>query len=275
MNGLNDAEIEIINPQTTRGDIRFAVFDFDGTLSLIREGWQDIMIPMMVHILVATGTKESEESLTEVVKEFVSRLTGKQTIYQMMRLADEVAKRGGHPKEPLAYKHEYHGRLWERIESRVKGLKDGSIDPKTYMVPYADHMLKALQARNVTLFLASGTDLSYVQDEVAALGLSHYFDGGIYGALDKHEDFSKQMLLNEIMTTRGLSGSELLVVGDGYVEIEEGRRVGGITIGVASDEARRSGIDAWKRTRLIEAGADIIIPEFQAWHQLTEYIFEV
>ncbi len=26
-------------------EFRYAVFDFDGTLSLIREGWQSIMIP--------------------------------------------------------------------------------------------------------------------------------------------------------------------------------------------------------------------------------------
>ena len=40
--------IEIINPNIIRGRIRHALFDFDGTLSLIREGWQDVMIPQMV-----------------------------------------------------------------------------------------------------------------------------------------------------------------------------------------------------------------------------------
>ena len=31
-----------------RGQIQHAVFDFDGTLSMVRDGWQDIMVPMMV-----------------------------------------------------------------------------------------------------------------------------------------------------------------------------------------------------------------------------------
>ena len=39
------------------------------------------------------------------------RLNGRQTIYQMIQLADEVTQRGGTPLEPLAYKHRYHDRL--------------------------------------------------------------------------------------------------------------------------------------------------------------------
>ena len=35
--------LEIINPDYSRGRFKFALFDFDGTLSLIREGWQKIM----------------------------------------------------------------------------------------------------------------------------------------------------------------------------------------------------------------------------------------
>ena len=32
-------------------DIRYALFDFDGTISLIRQGWQDIMIPYFTEVL--------------------------------------------------------------------------------------------------------------------------------------------------------------------------------------------------------------------------------
>ena len=85
--------IEIINSDFPRGPFRAAVFDFDGTLSLLRRNWQDVMIPMMVEILAATGTSETREQLREVIEDFVVRLTGKQTIYQMMRLADEIKAR--------------------------------------------------------------------------------------------------------------------------------------------------------------------------------------
>src|SRR3954470_6557297 len=111
---MND--IEILRPDLPRGRFRFALFDFDGTLSLIREGWPQVMIPMMVNVLRATGTSEDTPTLTARVEEFVMRLNGKQTIYQMIQLADEVTKRGGTPLDPLQYKHRYHDLLMERIQ---------------------------------------------------------------------------------------------------------------------------------------------------------------
>ena len=42
------AEIEVLRPDLPRGRFRSVLFDFDGTLSLIREGWPQVMIPMMV-----------------------------------------------------------------------------------------------------------------------------------------------------------------------------------------------------------------------------------
>src|SRR5256712_9967692 len=104
-------EIEVVRPEMPRGRFRSALFDFDGTLSLIREGWPQVMIPMMVDVLRQTGTREDDQTLQSQVEEFVMRLNGKQTIYQMMQLADEVKKRGGQPLEPLAYKRRYHDLL--------------------------------------------------------------------------------------------------------------------------------------------------------------------
>src|SRR5207244_7362236 len=111
---LPGTEIEVLRSDIPRGRFKSVLFDFDGTLSLIREGWPDVMIPMMVRVLRETGTREAESELTQVVEEFVMRLNGRQTIYQMIQLADEVRKRGGGPREPLDYKHEYHDLLWQR-----------------------------------------------------------------------------------------------------------------------------------------------------------------
>src|SRR5437899_7084071 len=101
-------EIEVVRPNLPRGRFRSVLFDFDGTLSLIREGWPQVMIPMMVEELRATGTAETEAALAAAVEDFVMRLNGRQTIYQMMQLAEEVRRRGGQPREPLEYKHRYH-----------------------------------------------------------------------------------------------------------------------------------------------------------------------
>jgi phosphoglycolate phosphatase-like HAD superfamily hydrolase len=272
---FNGTSIEIINNRSDRGEIRFALFDFDGTLSLIREGWQGVMIPMMVEILRETPAHETEDELTSVVTDYVDRLTGRQTIYQMIQLVEEVKKRGGEPLEPLHYKRVYHERLLERIKDRIVGLKKGSLPREEMLVPGSINLLIGLRDRGVTLYLASGTDIFYVQDEVRVLGIADYFNGGIYGALDHYEKFSKQMLIDEILRTYHLHGSQLVTFGDGYVEIEDTKKVGGIAVGVATDEVTRCGINTWKRNRLIGAGADLIIPDYREYQQLLTYLFEL
>ena len=86
--------IEHLRPGASAKDARVALFDFDGTLSTIRSGWVEEMVPMMVEILADLKSGESEAELTELVKEFVGRLTGKQTMYQMIELADNITARG-------------------------------------------------------------------------------------------------------------------------------------------------------------------------------------
>jgi phosphoglycolate phosphatase len=270
---LPETDIELINPDIQRGHVRFALFDFDGTISLIREGWQGVMIPMMVEVLLDTPHHESEAELMQVVTEFVTRLTGKQTIYQMLQLAEEVGKRGGTPRDALDYKHEYLQRLWRRIGDRVADLRAGRKPPEDFIVPGSFDLLAALRERDVTCYLASGTDRPYVLDEAGVLGLPRYFGDHIYGALDDYRNFSKRMVIERILRENNLAGAELVAFGDGFVEIEDTKAVGGIAVGVASNEATRQGIDTWKRSRLIQAGADLIIPDFREHERLTDYLF--
>ncbi len=268
------SSLEIANPNALRGHIRFAVFDFDGTLSLIREGWMGVMIPYFVEVLEQTPQHEGHEELAAVVRDFVERLTGKQTIYQCFQLVDEIQKRGGVACDPLEYKHEYLARLWDRIEHRVAGLKSGAIPAGHMLLRGSRAFLEALQERGVTLYLASGTDLKYVQDEAAALDVDHFFGSHMYAALDKHQDFSKQMIIERILRENDLHGPELVVVGDGYVEIENGKAAGGLALGVASDEANPGGLDEWKRSRLLSAGADAIVRDYADLDGLMKYLFE-
>lgn len=264
---------EILAAAIPRGSIRFALFDFDGTLSVIREGWQGVMIPFMVEELLRTPGAEAPHLVEAMVREYVERLTGKQTIYQMIQLAEEIEKRGGQAREPLEYKQTYHDRLWQRIQHRVAGLKAGAIPPDEMMILGSRAFLQALRDRGVGLCLASGTDIEYVRDEAEALGIAGFFDGGIYGALARYQDFSKQKVIEQILREHRLQGSELLVVGDGYVEIENGKAAGGITLGVASHEPTRGGLDPWKRSRLIGAGADILVTDFAESAALISYLF--
>ena len=266
--------IEIIRQLPERDGVHYALFDFDGTLSLIREGWQAIMIPMMIEILMQTPNHEDKEKITSIVRDFVTQLTGKQTIFQMIRLAEEVEKRGGSAKDPLTYKNEYHERLLERIQYRLDGLRSKRIQPEDYLVPGATSILEGLRSRQVKCYLASGTDEKYVLDEAELLHLTPYF-AGIYGAQDDYVNFSKKMVIRRIIAENHLSGPEFVAFGDGFVEIEDTKSVNGIAVGVATNEAEREGIDEWKRSRLIQAGADLIIPDFRVTESLLQILFPV
>jgi phosphoglycolate phosphatase-like HAD superfamily hydrolase len=265
--------VEILRGDLERGRYRFAVFDFDGTLSLIREGWPDVMIPMMADILQQAGAREPRRELLAKVEEFVMRLNGRQTIYQMIQLAEEVKARGGTPEDPLVYKHRYHELLLARIQGRLDALETGAAHPHDWTVPGSHAMLEALRERGLKLYLASGTDLPFVRREAALLGLAPFFGEHIYGAIDDYKNFSKRMIVERILREHGIRGEELIGFGDGFVEIEEIKRVGGTAIAVASDEVRRQGIHAWKRDRLVRAGADLVIADYRPRDWLLDYLF--
>jgi phosphoglycolate phosphatase len=259
--------MEVLKNGVSARQAKVAIFDFDGTVSLVRSGWVHVMVPMMVEGLRELNTGESEEDLTRLVEAYIGRLTGKETIYQMIQYAEEIAQRGGEPLPALDYKHEYLRRLWEVIKDRVKELQDGG-SPEKYLVPGSRAVLEALKARGLTLYLASGTDEVDVRREAELLDLTRYFDGGIYGASDDMASFSKGMLVKRLVEQAGYQGEQLLAFGDGYVEIDVVKQAGGVAVGVASDEPECLKVDSWKRDRLAGVGADFMLPNFlgsEAW----------
>jgi phosphoglycolate phosphatase len=264
--------LEIVRAASA-ANARAVLFDFDGTLSLIRTGWMRVMVPMMIEVLAETGTGESEAQLREVVEGFVWRLTGEETIYQMIALAEEVKRRSGAPRDPLVYKKRYLDLLWQVIRSRVEDLRSGKAPPDRYLVPGARPLLEALKQRGLRLYLASGTDEIYMKEEAALLDIERYFDGGVYGALDDYKSFSKRILVQRILELPEMRGERLVGFGDGYVEIEEVKRVGGITVGVATNEPECNAVDEWKRQRLMGVGADYIVPNFLGGEALMGALF--
>ncbi len=264
--------IEIIR-NVPRGPIRSVLLDFDGTLSLIREGWQEVMVSFMTGILLPLDPTQPETELRRHISEYVTRLTGKQTIYQMIQLSREVAARGGVPDDPLVYKRQYHERLWVPIQDRIEGLRSGKYSPRDWLLAGSIELLENLQGRGIRLFLASGTDEAFVKEEAELLGLGRFFGNRIYGAQDDYRRFSKKMIIERVLAEEALQGREFVAFGDGYVEIENTKEVGGTAVGVASNEQLRCGrIDEWKRQRLITAGADIIVPDFSEQAALVAYL---
>ena len=272
---LAGTSIEIVRGLNSKCTPKHVLFDFDGTLSLVREGWPEIMVPMMVEVLQETGTSESAEELASLSLAFVMELNGKQTIYQMFRLVEEIEKRGGQARPALEYKEMYHDRLMERIESRRHDLRSGNVPPADMLVPGSMQLLEALKSRGANLYLASGTDENYVKEEVELLQLSPYFGEHVHGAVEDYKSFSKAQVIERILKTNQVEGAELLGFGDGYVEIQNIKAVGGTAVAVASDESGRSGKpDEWKRNRLIGVGADVVVPDYAECDRLVEYLFE-
>jgi phosphoglycolate phosphatase len=257
-----------------RPAISHVLFDFDGTLSLIRQGWPDVMVPMFAEMLPALDG-ESEQQRLALCHEDIMRLNGKQTIYQMIQLADRIKERGGIPQEPLWYKHEYLRRLDTRIRHRLEGLRRGEIRPDDLLVYGARKAMDLLRDRGLPVYLASGTDEVFVKEEAALLELTAYFGPHVYGAKDDYKTFSKRMVVERILRENKIPGEQLLSFGDGYVEIENTKQVGGLAIAIASDEANNGSgnFDEWKRQRLLGVGADIAVPDFRDTEALIQCIF--
>lgn len=262
--GARWASVELPEALSPRPEISHVLFDFDGTLSLIRQGWPEVMVPMFVEALPRLPG-ESEDDLRQLVLDDIMRLNGKQTIYQMIQLAERVRERAGTPQEPLWYKHEYLRRLDRHIGARTAGLREGAILPDNLLVHGARQLLEHLRERGLQLYLASGTDEYAVKEEAERLDITRYFGAHIYGALDDYARFSKKMVIDRILREHGITGRQLLSFGDGYVEIENTKQVGGFAVAVASDEANNGSgrVDEWKRRRLLGVGADAVIPDYR------------
>ncbi len=253
-----------------RGTIKQALFDFDGTVSTIREGWEEVMGPYMVEVL--SELDDDEERVKEKVYRYIDESTGIQTILQMEWLAVQVKNMGGKPLDPFEYKAEYNRRLMERVERRIEMLRRGEVSREDLMVRGVLRCLEHLRSKGIRMYVASGTDRDDVRREAEILGVASYFDGGIYGAIGRIEDYSKEKVIKQIIAEHDLHGSELVVFGDGPVEIRNAKAVGAIGIGVAVDERRGYGWSERKIDRLSVAGADVLIPDFSVWDRLAELL---
>jgi len=263
-------EIELCCESLKLGRIRHAVFDHDGTISTLRQGWEKIMAPVMIKSVLGDEYETADETLYHKVRnrvlDYINDSTGVQTIVQMEALVEAVKEFGIVPSDKIrdkfGYKQIYNDALMELVNKRIEKFRRGELDINDYTIKGSVEFLRELKQRGIKLYLASGTDRHDVVAEAEALGYAELFDGGIYGSVGDVARYSKKMVIEEIMTENNLSGPELAVFGDGPVEIRECRKRDGISVGIASDEIRRHGLDVEKRARLIKAGAHILTPDF-------------
>lgn len=267
--------VELINPAVRRGPFRVALFDFDGTLSLIREGWPKVMIDLMLnHLRIQKLIREPKAECAAHLERFVMALNGHPTIRQMERFVEEVTSRGGTPAEPAAYLQEYLDALMTVVRGRWEALAAGRAKPEDWVVPNAHGILRNLRECGVPLYVASGTDFAHVSREVELLHLTPFVSGRVYAPKDNDATFRKRQVIDLALRELGTQGTNLIGFGDGVVETQEVKRAGGVAVGMASSEAGVRGVNAAKRETLIAAGADIIIPDYEHAAELLTWLWE-
>ena len=276
-NYIPDTDIEIVNKWENELHIKHAIFDHDGTISTLREGWELIMAPMMIKAILGDNYLEANEILFQRVKsrvdDFIDKTTGIQTLVQMKGLIDLIREFGFVPEDRIldefGYKQIYNDELLIMVRQREKKLSRNELALEDFTLKNAVPFLQKLYDSGIKLYLASGTDDEDVKNEARILGYDYLFEGRIYGAVGDITKEAKKIVLDRILDSIGESAfGTVITFGDGPVEIRETRKRGGITIGLASNELRRYGLNEKKRTRLIKAGADIIVPDFSQSPQL-------
>jgi rfaE bifunctional protein kinase chain/domain len=274
-----NTETEIINKWPDKLKITHAIFDLDGTISTLRQGWEEVMNPVMMKAVMGDAYLSADESVYQKVQkrilDFIDKTTGIQTIEQMKGLVEIVREFGLVPNNKILdefkYKEIYRKGLLELVEKRLKKYQNKELSVEDFTIKNAVPFIKRMHDAGIKLYLASGTDEQDVINEVKEMGYADLFEKRIYGSVGDVNKDAKKMVLERIMKDIGEENIQKLVAfGDGPVEMRETHKRGGLTVGVASDEVRRFGLNIHKRKRLIKSGADIIIPDFCQMNKLLE-----
>ncbi len=270
-----NTEIEIINPPARKGKFRYILFDHDGTLSTLRQGWEEVMEPMMLESIIGAAVIPPEfyQKILLKVHNFIDKTTGIQTLIQMQGLINLVKEFNLVPENQILDKYEYkkiyNTKLMKMVTKRTEKFRKGELSIEDVTIKNSVLFLKELNRQGAITFLASGTDEQDVIQEAELLGYADLFTGGIFGATKDIRNEPKKMVIDSILKKIGQKNtSRILTIGDGPVEIAETKKAGGFTIGIASNEIRRYGLNIAKRTRLIRAGADLIIPDYSQMEDL-------
>jgi sugar/nucleoside kinase (ribokinase family)/phosphoglycolate phosphatase-like HAD superfamily hydrolase len=277
------SSIEICNARLNERDsvIKHLVFDFDGTISTLRQGWNKLMREMMIDSISGNkyiDSKALKGRIERRVDEYIEKSTGIQTVLQMEALVSIVKEFGLVDPEDILdkfeYKDLYNQKLLEVVNGRIEDIIADRKRKEEFLIRDVISLLEMLKNAGITTYLVSGTDERDVKKEAKFLEVSKYFTDRTYGSVDDIKKFSKKKMIDQIIRNNQLSAGEIAVIGDGPVEIREGRKRGGITIGVASNENTGYGLNIDKRSSLIKAGADIIISDFTEAGLLLQILFK-
>ncbi|MDB6055161.1 MAG: putative phosphatase [Verrucomicrobiales bacterium] len=274
MSAVSSNGIEFLQPFQPKQDATHVIFDFDGTLSWIRHGWPGIMLRLFREWL-PPQEGETEQALDDLLMRDILSLNGKPTIHQTRSFASIYNARTTRNVDPDLLLEDYQRRLDAAIASRSQNIQTGENQVDDFVVWGARDFLNKLLERKLTLIILSGTIEHRVREEAELLQLSPYFKSHIYGGHSGPGTFTKRAVIDRLMVEEKIEGHHLVSFGDGPVEMAETVAVGGLSIGVASnEELNGSGImDDFKKDQLTQAGASMLIADFQNPDFLLSRIF--
>lgn len=231
------------------------------------------MAPLMYEYITGK-TEDIPNNIRLLVESYINESTGIQTIHQMEWLCQRTIEYNNPKNAPCDawfFKNEYNKRLMQNVAGRLALLNQGSKEQTDFLIRGSREFLEALYKKGILLFTASGTDEADVIKEAEALGVSQFFQA-INGAKPHSRDCSKEAVLSRLLSESGFRGEEILVIGDGKVEIKAGLEIGALTLGIASVEEGNASINEAKRERLIKAGAHAVVPDFSNINEILDWI---
>ena len=245
---------------TPRPSISHVVFDFDGTLSWVRHGWPELMLETFrVH-----WPNPDHTGLPEWINQMESiiyGMNGKPSLLQMRRFAEEAAAH----HDPESLRNHFQLALDARIQQRLDSIASRQSPHDAFVIHGARPLLEHLRSLGLTLVILSSSVEFRVRQEADALGLTAFFDPHIYGSAPDPSGFSKLQVFEHLLHSERITGENLLAFGDGPVEIECAKQLGGLAVAVCSDEEHNgSGIHhPYKFRQLLDSGADAAIPDYR------------
>jgi len=264
-------DIELLPSFTPRPKATHVVFDFDGTLSWIRHGWPEMMQTVMGPRFPLQANETTEDIRAHLFNEMY-RFNGQPTPLFMAEMARQISDRGG-TADPDELLTSFITPLDEMANERHRRLRTGETPPDELIVHGGRALLEHLHTRGLKTLILSGNPHTQISQEAELLDLTRYCNDRVQGHVHA-ENFSKQTVLEEWMAEDGFTGEHLIMFGDGAAEIKATRDLGGLSIGVCSDEVvNGSGVvDQRKRDILLPAGADAIIADYRDPELLTQTV---
>lgn len=255
-------------------EISHVVFDFDGTLSWIRHGWPAIMHAVFDRNWVG-NPEETPACRKKIFDSIIIGLNGRPTIHQMERFADLLSERNI-TRDPESLRLEYQEELDQEIYRRLASIHLQQSTRDEFVVHGARSLLEWLANEGLNLIVLSSTIEYRVREEAEALGLTDFFKNRIHGSGENSSAFSKMDVLQRILEEDGIQGNNLLSFGDGPVEIECTKKIGGTAIAICSDETENGSgrMEPVKHSQLLKAGADAALPDFRDATALMQYLLQ-